>query len=131
MIEHQPFNRLPLEQVCKAKLLEAKAEYDPQYPYSLQLALWLIESHPDQIPGPADRYRDGLEVMTGELLGWKELDQARRLMLNPASGQEPKLVNPSSLPESKLDPIALARNLVETLYDNLQERMPSLRVPSL
>lgn len=123
-----PANRNALAELCRQKLQEAKQAANPLYPYSLQLAEWVLREHRESVPLPVPDSHWKLEQAIGEMYGWKDLAAADSLTNDDPSEDLPKIG--TSLPQelSQKSPIELGSWLAQNLYANLSERMPSLQV---
>jgi hypothetical protein len=122
-------NQSPLGQLAKKALEKLEAEADPHYLYPLQLAQWILENQPDQVPGWAGQHSQQLLSNVQVMLGWPTKDSLE-LLANPEEGESAgdaaKRLATSLRGKS---PQALAAILVENLWENLRHQLPSLDSP--
>ena len=105
-------NKSPLNQQCLQALKALDLKPESQHPYSLQLSEWALENL--ELKGPWRENQADLLEQVRQMYGWKKPEQ---FLLNPETRESP----------SQSSPQALASELVENLYGNLQKRRPELR----
>jgi len=120
-------NADPLDQLAEKLLLQEKQELSDGFLYGLQLVIWMLENHPQVVPLPAAKFADELELYAAQMLGWEPEHALRMLVSNP---DEPLAVaaNAEAAALRDEDAQTVAASLVENLWSNLSERMPSLRL---
>ena len=105
------FNKSELSQRSLKALQDLGLQPDPNAPYSLQLAQWLLEEL--ELGGPWARHQQSLLDQVIVMQGWKDPEK----YLLDEEGSAPEETSPESL----------AAVLVENLYENLREALPALR----
>jgi len=123
-------NSNDLNRLAESLLLKAGEEASPAYPYSLQLALYALEKHPQRVSGLLGKYREEVLGLAQAALGAKS-KKALSLVLNLSEpGLSPQSAQATLAKELKgKSPEQAGAVLVENLYWNLAEDNPRLLGP--
>jgi hypothetical protein len=127
-------NRLKLNQAAKLALKEAGADPDPQYLYSLQLAMWVLQNHPQSVPDPASQFGPELEETGWAMFGWDPLKAQTILLDVPENASDKSAVTQAAetlvapVRESEGLAVNLGAKLASQMWFNLQGSVPAMRV---
>ena len=124
-------NDNPLDRLSKRLLDQEKASASPDYPYSLQLVAWVLGEHPNEAPLPDPDYEASLLSQVNVMYGFKKVSLVLQNLVNADPGLPLRQALSAEARSLRGKSAQDAGNaLVENLFDNLSQALPSLRLPA-